>query len=69
MGKTFRKMTSQFDDESRKPRGKAPRHASGRKHGGMRVINNPFPDDDDFFEDDVSVEDEIIINKSSDDHS
>jgi hypothetical protein len=69
MGKTFRKMTGQFDDDSRKPHGKALRHASGRKHGGMRIINDPFPDDDDYFDDDVSVEDVIIINKSSDEHS
>jgi hypothetical protein len=68
MGKTFRKMPGQYDEDRSDRRGKAPRHASGRKHGGMKVINNPL-DDNDYFDDDVYIDDEITINKSSDDDS
>lgn len=69
MGKTFRKMPGQYDDERTERRGKAPRHANGRKHGGMKLINNPLEEDDDSFDDDVYIDDEITINKFSDNDS
>lgn len=67
MGKTYR-QPKQFDDERQvKGKRKHPNHANGKKSGGMRIINDPFVDDDDFFDDDVSITDKIIINKFSDD--
>lgn len=70
MGKTYRHSQSKFDDDrSGKKKGKHPNHASGKKSGGMRIINDPFGEDDDYFDDDVTITDEIVINKFSDEDS
>lgn len=69
MGKTYR-HAKQFDDERSNKNRSKPGHANGKKTGGMRIINDPFLDqDDDYFDDDVSITDEIVINKYSDDNS
>lgn len=64
MGKTVRHQPS-FDDEHQgSRRGKHHRHANNRKTGGMKYINVYEEDEDDIFDDDVTIEDEIIINKT-----
>lgn len=71
MGRTYRKIPSQFNDERQtgKP-GKRPNAVLSRK----RNIGNLLEEDDyfdipgaeDFFDDKVGIEDEITINKTSD---
>lgn len=65
MGKTYRQQGSKFDDERNNRRGKHAGHANGRKSGGMRIINHVYDEEDEFFDDDVIIEDEITINKTS----
>ena len=61
MGKTYRRNP---DDDGRQRKPKRPNHSSGKRSGGMRVINDIF-EDDDSFEDDVDIHDEIVIDLSS----
>lgn len=68
MGKTFRHHgNSKFDDERRQGRaGKRSNHASGRKSGGMKIVNSVYDEDDeDLFDDDVEITDEIELNITS----
>lgn len=69
MGKTYRHLHNKFDEDRPSKRSK-PNHANGKKSGGMRIINDPFAEeDDDFFDDTVSITDEIVINKFRDEDS
>ena len=69
MGKTFRQPQHKYDDDrSVNKNKKHPAHASGKKSGGMRIINDPFGDDD-YFDDEVNMMDEVVINKYSDEDS
>lgn len=69
MGKTYRQPAHKFDDERTPRKGKNPSHANGRKSGGMRIINDVYDENDDYFDDDISITDTIVINKFSDDKS
>ena len=68
MGRTYRKDGRDFDDKQSGRNGKHHNHSNNRKSGGMRIINDVY-EDDDYFDDDVEVTDEITINKYSDDNS
>lgn len=62
MGKTYKKQSRRFDDDYHGGRGGSHRHVSGRKTGGMPIINSVVEDDyDDPFEDDLIASDEIFI--------
>lgn len=67
MGKTYHKNSKKFEDEQSGGRsGKHARHASGKKTGGMRTLNNYVDEDidfqdDDTFDDEVGMGDEITI--------
>jgi hypothetical protein len=64
MGKTYRHTG---DEDSRRKNAKNHNHSSGKKTSGMRIINDIYDDgDDDFFKDDVKIEDVIVINKNGD---
>jgi len=68
MGKTYRHYNnSPFDDDRKQGRGgKRHSHASGRKLGGMKIVNGVYDeDDDDSFNDEVGITDEIELNKYS----
>jgi hypothetical protein len=68
MGKTYRHGKRGYDEDDRgSRRGKHHGHSNGRKSGGMRVINGPLDDEDDYFDDDVQINDQIYINKYSED--
>lgn len=71
MGKTFRQPQHKSEDEQTFKRGKKSLgHTSGKKLGGMRIINDPFfGEGDDYFDDDVNMTDDIVINKYSDDNT
>lgn len=66
MGKTYRNFS---DDDSRRKKSKQPRHTDGKRSGGMKVVNNFYDEGDDYFDDGVSIEDTIVINKSRDESS
>lgn len=66
MGRTFRKENRDFDDKQSGRKGKHHNHSNNRKSGGMRIINDVYDEDDDYFDDEVGVTDEIFINKYSD---
>lgn len=63
MGKTYKKQPSKFDEEFGGRSGKPAKHASGKKTGGMRTLNSYVDEDldDDSFDDDVGIADEIFI--------
>ena len=68
MGKTYHKNSSRYDDEIPSGRsGKHKKHTNGRKTGGMRTLNSYVEEDYDFdedenpFEDDIELQDEIFI--------
>jgi len=68
MGKTYHRQPSNYDDEfSTKRSTKGAKHANNKKTGGMRTLNNYVEEDYDFdldenpFEEDIEVEDEIFI--------
>ena len=68
MGKTYQKNSRRYDDEVASGRsGKHAKHANNRKTGGMRTLNSYVEEDYDFdedenpFEDDIEIEDEIFI--------
>lgn len=71
MGKTHRHQgNTKFDDAHKQGRGgKHHTHSNNKKTGGMRIINDIYDEEDDYFDDDVSVQDSIVINKTSDDTS
>lgn len=67
MGKTYHKQSNRYDDENPSSRsGKHSKHSNNRKSGGMRTLNSYVEedinfDDEDIFDDDFGVEDEIQI--------
>ena len=66
MGKTFHKQSRRYDDDIPSGRsGKHAKHSNGRKTGGMRTLNSYVEDeyavDEDFFEDEIEIRDEITI--------
>lgn len=69
MGKTYKSQPStRFDDEfNRKRSGKQSNHANGRKTSGLKTLNNYVEEgyDDDPFEDDIEINDEIFIQHNT----
>lgn len=70
MGKTYHKNSKRFDDETPSGRsGKHAKHANNKKTGGMRTLNSYTEDEDyddfdlndDSFDDEVEIDDEIYI--------
>lgn len=68
MGKTYRRDGRGYDEKQSGKKGKHHTHSNGKKYGGMRVINSPYGDDD-FFDDDVEIQDDIVINITRDEDS
>ena len=71
MGKTYKKQSSQYDEENPSSRkGKHSKHSNGKKTGGMRTLNS-YADEDDYdpFDDDVEMGDEIFIEHIQNDKS
>lgn len=66
MGRTYRNNNaSRFDEESKSGRkAKHSGHSNNKRSGGMRVLNDPFGEDEDYFDDDVYMDDEIELNIS-----
>lgn len=64
MGRTFRKETRDYDDKQSGRNGKHHSHSNTKKSGGMRIINDLYDDEDDFFHDEVHITDSIRINKN-----
>ena len=63
MGKTYRHQESRYDDDRRSERaGKHTKHSNNRKQGGMRILNDHQYEDDDYFDEDVDITDEIELN-------
>lgn len=63
MGKTYRRGDGRdYDDgRSKQRKGKLADHSSGKRFGGMKVVNAVYDEDDDFL-DDVSIDDEITFD-------
>lgn len=67
MGKTYRRSS---DDDHNRKKPKHHNHTNGKKLGGMRIINDRYTVvDEDFFDDNVKIEDDIVLNKTRDDNS
>lgn len=62
MGKTYRR-SSEEGLNRKKP--KNHNHSNNKKLGGMRIINMY---EEELFDDEVEMQDNLIINKSSDEH-
>lgn len=70
MGKTYKNQSHRYDDEFASGRsGKHKKHSSGKKTGGMRTLNSYVDEefDEDPFDDDVGIQDEIFIQHIQDD--
>jgi hypothetical protein len=68
MGKTYHKQSTRYDEEKPSGRtGKHSKHSNNRKGGGMKTLNSYVEEDYDFdedenpFEEDIEIEDEIFI--------
>jgi hypothetical protein len=66
MGKTYKKQTHRYDDEQSSGRsGKHAKHSNNKKSGGMKTLNSYVDEDidleDDVFDDDIEMTDEIDI--------
>jgi hypothetical protein len=66
MGKTYKKQTHRYDDEQSSGRsGKHAKHSNNKKSGGMKTLNSYVDEDidldDDIFDDDIEMTDEIDI--------
>ena len=63
MGKTYTNKSKKFDDEVSSER--SGKQATNRKSGGIKTLNNYADEDYDFnddpFDDDIGIEDEIFI--------
>jgi hypothetical protein len=73
MGKTYRKQASRYDDESSSGRtGKHAKHSNNHKSGGMKTLNSYVEEDidfdDDIFDDDIELTDEIEIQHIQNDN-
>jgi len=73
MGKTYKKLSHRYDDEPTSGRsGKHAKHSNNRKSGGMKTLNSYVEedidfDDEDIFDDDIEMTDEITIQHIQDD--
>ena len=73
MGKTYKKLSHRYDDEQSSGRsGKHAKHSNNRKSGGMKTLNSYVEedidfDDEDIFDDDIEITDEITIQHIQDD--
>jgi hypothetical protein len=70
MGKTYQKNSKRFDDEQTSGRsGKQAKHSNNRKSGGMKTLNSYVEEDidfdDDIFDDDIEITDEISIQHNT----
>ena len=70
MGKTYTNKSKKFDDEVTSQRsGKHAKHTNNRKTGGMKTLNSyadeDYDFDDDPFDDEVGIEDEIFIQHNT----
>lgn len=68
MGKTNHKVKSYDEEERSRKNSRGAKHSRNVPGKGMRVINSWYEeDDDDYFDDDVGVEDEveIVLNKNT----
>lgn len=69
MGKTYYKQPKRFDDEFGGRSGKPAKHSNNKKSGGMRTLNSYVEDeyeiDDDSFDDEIEVSDEIQIQHNT----
>ena len=66
MGKTYKKQPHRHDDEDASGRsGKHAKHSNNKKGGGMKTLNSYVDEDidldDDIFDDDIEMTDEIDI--------
>jgi hypothetical protein len=66
MGKTYKKQPHRNDDENASGRsGKHAKHSNNKKSGGMKTLNSYVDEDidldDDIFDDDIEMTDEIDI--------
>jgi hypothetical protein len=66
MGKTYKKQPHRYDDETASGRsGKHAKHSNNKKSGGMKTLNSYVEEDidldDDIFDDDIEMTDEIDI--------
>lgn len=74
MGKTYKKQSHRYDDEQSSGRsGKHAKHASGKKSGGMKTLNSYVEedidfDDEDIFDDDIEMTDDIDIQHIQNDN-
>ena len=60
MGRTNSKFTDYDDDRNHRTH-KGAKHSRNIPGQGMRIINNWSDEDDDFFEDEIDMEDEVSI--------
>ena len=68
MGKTNHKIRNRDDDDRGHKNSRGAKHSRNIPGQGMRVINSWYEEeDDDLFDDDVGVEDEIeiVLNKNT----
>lgn len=74
MGKTYKKQSHRYDDEQSSGRsGKHAKHSNGKKSGGMKTLNSYVEedidfDDEDIFDDDIELTDEIDIQHIQNDN-
>ena len=69
MGKTYKRQPSKYDEDKQGGRkGKHSGHSNNRRTGGLKIIVNEH-EDDDYFDDDVYMQDSIVINKYRDEAS
>ena len=66
MGKTYKKLNNRYDDEQSSGRsGKHVKHSNNKKGGGMKTLNSYVEEDidfdDDVFDDDIEMTDDIQI--------
>jgi len=74
MGKTYKKQSHRYDDDQSSGRsGKHAKHANGKKSGGMKTLNSYVEedidfDDEDIFDDDIEMTDDIDIQHIQNDN-
>ena len=66
MGKTTYKYRD--DDDRTKKNSRGAKHSRNIPGRGMRVINNVYDEDEDFYDDDVEIEEEFDIVLHKDTH-
>lgn len=74
MGKTYKKQSHRYDDDQSSGRsGKHAKHSNNKKSGGMKTLNSYVEedidfDDEDIFDDDIELTDEIDIQHIQNDN-